>query len=131
MQEYSNELAELVRAFYPGRTVKTGVTGLEDLSPKNTVFRFMFQTLGDEVIIKIEFSKGMDNAEFFTKTYKLESNISQIEKRRTIKNYMKLMLYDILVDDTGRCLDWGALTGVRPTKIVHGTWKKAWINRKS
>ena len=66
----------------------------------------MFQTLGDEVIIKIEFSKGMDNAEFFTKTYKLESNISQIEKRRTIKNYMKLMLYDILVDDTGRCLDW-------------------------
>lgn len=120
VQEYSNELAELVRAFYPGRTVKTGVTGLEDLSPKNTVFRFMFQTLGDEVIIKIEFSKGMDNAEFFTKTYKLESNISQIEKRRTIKNYMKLMLYDILVDDTGRCLDWGALTGVRPTKIVHG-----------
>ena len=91
-----------------------------DLSPQDLIFRFVFQTLRDEVIIKIEFSKYKDKDEVFTEIYELGSNISQIEERRTIKNYMKLMLYDILVDITGRCLDWGALTGVRPTKIVHG-----------
>jgi coproporphyrinogen dehydrogenase HemZ len=120
IQEYSNELAELIRAFYPGRTVKTYFTSLGDLSPQDLIFRFVFQTLRDEVIIKIEFSKYKDKDEVFTEIYELGSNISQIEERRTIKNYMKLMLYDILVDITGRCLDWGALTGVRPTKIVHG-----------
>jgi len=59
--------------------------------------------LRDEVIIKIEFSKYKDKDEVLTEIYELGSNISQIEERRTIKNYMKLMLYDILVDITGRC----------------------------
>ena len=37
-----------------------------------------------------------------------------------VKNRSKLLLYQALEEITGRCLEWGCLTGIRPTKIVHG-----------
>lgn len=44
---------------------------------------------------------------------------SEIEKKRILKRYAKLSLYKALVAFTGKSLPWGALTGIRPTKLAY------------
>ena len=44
---------------------------------------------------------------------------SEIEKKRLIKRYAKLSLYKAVSAFTGVKLPWGALTGVRPTKLAY------------
>ena len=44
---------------------------------------------------------------------------NQIEEKRLTKRFSKLSLYRALVDFTGISLPWGALTGVRPTKLAY------------
>lgn len=39
------------------------------------------------------------------------------EERLSVKNDLKIGLYDMLVEITGQELPWGSLTGIRPTKI--------------
>ncbi len=43
----------------------------------------------------------------------------EIERKRLIKRYAKLSLYKALVRFTGKELPWGALTGIRPTKLAY------------
>ena len=41
-----------------------------------------------------------------------------LNDRRSYKNVLKKLLYEILSDLTGETLPWGTLTGVRPTKLI-------------
>lgn len=43
----------------------------------------------------------------------------ELERKRYIKRYAKLSLYDFLSDVTGKTLPWGALSGIRPTKLYY------------
>jgi len=43
----------------------------------------------------------------------------KIEEKRIIKRYAKLSLYKALSALTGKSLPWGALTGIRPTKLAY------------
>lgn len=43
----------------------------------------------------------------------------ELERKRYLKRYAKLSLYDFLSDVTGKKLPWGALTGIRPTKLYY------------
>ncbi|HEX3077962.1 MAG TPA: hypothetical protein VHQ24_13965 [Lachnospiraceae bacterium] len=40
------------------------------------------------------------------------------EERKSKKNVLKRLLYDVLEQQTGRTLSWGTLTGIRPTKLA-------------
>lgn len=40
--------------------------------------------------------------------------------KRGYKDGFKRFLYNVLSKDTGKCLPWGNLTGIRPTKIAYG-----------
>ncbi len=42
-----------------------------------------------------------------------------LEEKRLQKRYLKLSLYKALSDFTGEKLPWGALTGIRPTKLAY------------
>lgn len=44
----------------------------------------------------------------------------EIEEKRLTKRYAKLSLYKALSAYTGKILPWGALTGIRPTKLAYG-----------
>ncbi len=44
----------------------------------------------------------------------------EIEEKRLTKRYAKLSLYKALSAYTGKVLPWGALTGIRPTKLAYG-----------
>lgn len=43
----------------------------------------------------------------------------EIEKKRLVKRYSKLSLYKALAKFYGKDLPWGALTGIRPTKLAY------------
>lgn len=46
------------------------------------------------------------------------------ERKRLIKRYAKLSLYKAMAQYTGVNLPWGALTGVRPTKLAYSELKR-------
>jgi len=48
----------------------------------------------------------------------------QIEKKRLVKRYAKLSLYKALSKYFGKDLPWGALTGIRPTKLAYQQMEK-------
>ena len=43
----------------------------------------------------------------------------EIEFKRYARRFAKLALYEALRAETGRCMPWGALTGIRPTKLAY------------
>lgn len=43
----------------------------------------------------------------------------ELERKRFVKRYAKLGLYEFLSELTGKTLPWGALTGIRPTKLFY------------
>ena len=47
-----------------------------------------------------------------------------IEKKRLVKRYAKLSLYKVLSRYYGKDLPWGALTGIRPTKLAYQQMEK-------
>ena len=49
---------------------------------------------------------------------------NELEEKRYIKRYAKLSLYKALSDLTGINMPWGALTGIRPTKLAYTELKK-------
>ncbi len=49
---------------------------------------------------------------------------SELEEKKLTKRYAKLSLYKALERKTGLSLPWGALTGIRPTKLAYDTIEK-------
>ena len=49
----------------------------------------------------------------------IPDSLTQIEKKRYLKRYAKLSLYKALSQFYGKNLPWGALTGIRPTKLAY------------
>lgn len=48
----------------------------------------------------------------------------ELEEKKLTKRYAKLSLYKALERKTGLSLPWGALTGIRPTKLAYDTLEK-------
>ena len=129
--EYANELAELARAFYPGLSVKGGGLEFDDFTNEEVIIKCDYQFFDDSderIEITIEYFKGLGQQRTFTQSQQVHKGIAPNDRKRIIKNDIKLMLYQVLEKLTGRSLDWGALTGIRPTKIVHGLLDKGLDN---
>ncbi len=64
--------------------------------------------------------KAEINGEQKQKNYSYAKNYSgALDKKRHVKRYAKLSLYDFLSDVFKVDLPWGALTGIRPTKLYY------------
>ena len=84
---------------------------------------------------EISFGEGEKSAENKTKNCELNFTVSSgnlikkyayksvfedfIDEKRKVKRYAKLSLYNFLCEKFGVTLDWGALTGIRPTKLYY------------
>ncbi len=64
------------------------------------------------------------NGKVFAYGNLVKSNLTEIEKKRLIKRYSKLSLYKALSRLLGVELPWGALTGIRPTKLAYQQLEK-------
>ncbi|MBE7086937.1 MAG: coproporphyrinogen dehydrogenase HemZ [Clostridiales bacterium] len=64
----------------------------------------------------------------------LGKNLSSIEEKRLLKRYAKLAVYKALSKFFDKTLPWGALTGIRPTKLAYqqleseGEFKDFFVN---
>lgn len=121
---YANELAELARAFFPGTIVKIAAEDSNEFTDKSLVIKCHYKRTKGHVEIRIEYEGAPKGGGSLSQEHEIDVNLSSIEEKRLVKNYMKLMLYQLLEELTGRSLEWGALTGIRPTKIVHGLMDK-------
>lgn len=107
---FEYDVHSLVKAFYPGDTVK--VLTPETLEAKKAEM---------EQHIKIEIELKEDGAEISIGG--ISSSWTYPGERKDSKAYkdmFKRFLYRVLAESTGKKLPWGNLTGIRPTKIAMG-----------
>jgi coproporphyrinogen dehydrogenase HemZ len=71
-----------------------------------------------DVIKKIN-CNSITNTTNANKPYDSHSKVHYKKNRQIIKNGMKGCVFDLLVKVTGKHPKWGAMTGIRPVKIVH------------
>ena len=59
------------------------------------------------------------DGEAFSYADKIPKTNSEMEEKRYIKRYAKLSVYKAISEKTKQIMPWGALTGVRPTKLAY------------
>lgn len=52
-------------------------------------------------------------------SYKVELVEDEVKDKKSIKQALKKVVYDLLVELTGKEMPWGILIGIRPAKLVH------------
>ena len=87
---------------------------------------------GEKLTIKHRFKEGEGklvntvtvNGKVFAYGNVVKSFEDEIEKKRLVKRYAKLSLYKALAKFFNKELPWGALTGIRPTKLAYQQMQK-------
>lgn len=101
--EFKNDLYDIMHLYYPDLV----------LNEEDEV------VLTHELILKddIEENHFDLNGNKYSEQAILPKFRSELKKKRVIKRNIKLSLYKLLVNITGKTMPWGSLTGIRPTKI--------------
>ncbi|MCH5148247.1 MAG: coproporphyrinogen dehydrogenase HemZ [Clostridiales bacterium] len=86
---------------------------LRAFNAENEDFTHYFSCSGGEILNCIEYCGKIYD---FAEKYETED---ETELKRLIKRASKLAFYKILSEAKGRHLAWGALTGIRPTKLAY------------
>lgn len=111
---FEYDVNSIVKAFFPEESVKviTPETGQEkrDSWEKDLKLEILFREDGARVNSWLE-----PDMQIWDWTYDKAA-----EEGDTYKNGFKRFLYRSLSDVTGKELPWGALTGIRPTKLSYG-----------
>ena len=120
VQDYNNDLRAMIMAFFPGEKIKD-----YDKAEKNNLVnqsgedkekvRFMLSAhFNDNETTEV--SLDLINDDLSGKNRYLVKG--DYKDRKVFRNHLKLSVYRLLSEYTGRKLPWGDLTGVRPTKIA-------------
>ncbi len=101
--KFEYDIHSLVKAFYPESEVKV-INNRDDISENASVFSVLY---------------GENSFSFFEDgTELLRVPVKPGSTRTEEKNAVKRLVYLSLSKKTGKTLDWGDLTGIRPTKIA-------------
>ena len=136
---YVNEIVELVKVFYPKELVVSSEyieiqakKKRKRIDEKYKEFDFI-----NDMVLEIGYKFDQNSFVFFAyfkKSDKLiyehkesypnkkdedEALSNNSSNKRFIKNGLKACVFDLLVKATGKHPKWGAMTGIRPVKIVH------------
>ncbi|MBO4412592.1 MAG: coproporphyrinogen dehydrogenase HemZ [Clostridia bacterium] len=99
LEKYEYDYNEVINVFFPK---------FDGENKHNITLNINENKTGFNLNIKID-----DNLYSFS--YNFKTNTPELE----IKKWSKIFLYDALSSFTGKTFEWGALTGVRPTKIAY------------
>ena len=105
-EKFNDELLLVVKLFFP----------VEEIENLNLNFNINYQLNNDQLSYTISITGD------YTKENSATVNLtkSQLSKAdKYIKRYLKISLYDMLVQLTGKTMPWGSLTGIRPTKLFY------------
>lgn len=109
---FEYDIHALVKAFYPACEVKVSVTNEEKESSGPGLPDLNILFTREAVLISL-MGEGEGAASFTGKKVEITEDMPRPE----VKNRLKLLLYVMLSEHTGKQLPWGTLTGIRPTKI--------------
>ncbi|MBQ9234804.1 MAG: coproporphyrinogen dehydrogenase HemZ [Lachnospiraceae bacterium] len=132
VQDYNNDLRSMLMAFFPGEKIEdydkaikhafVNQNGTDEEKERLVLWTFFEvektylalldnpdKLLDADTVIKNIIKNGRDNTVIAEGDYK---------NRKSFRNHLKLSVYRLLSEYTGRKLPWGDLTGVRPTKIA-------------
>lgn len=114
--DFIQEICELVRAFFPNERVEAS----DAPAPSGMALEYGWHRRDPETIA-LYVRYALDGAVWkeIQDCKPLEAAGDLLRMRRRLKNYLKLAAYDLLSEFQGRGLPWGALTGIRPAKILH------------
>ena len=119
-EENEYDVYAMVTSFYPEQGIKVVIEDSESENGEmdadgsaDTIFASLSQEKSERGFIRFVSGEIIArDALFVFKTAE--------EELTAVKRQWKLFLYDTLSEYTGRTLPWGALTGVRPTKLIMG-----------
>lgn len=116
---FAHELAELLRAFMPDKKVNILETQnsltVSDLRVDVNIFKD-----NQEVYVCSRLLKAGELVDEASESLVLSNLIcNELLERRYIKNAAKRCVYDMISQFIDKELEWGILTGIRPTKIVN------------
>lgn len=119
-EENEYDVYAMVTSFYPEQGIKVVIEDSESENGEmdadgsaDTIFASLSQEKSERGFIRFVSGEIIArDALFVFKTAEEELTV--------VKRQWKLFLYDTLSEYTGRTLPWGALTGVRPTKLIMG-----------
>ncbi len=114
---FHKEIYDVIRTFFPKEKIVKSTNLATDINELLIVCNY-YEAEPETFIFDSEIIKrGICIAEAQI-TSKADCG-SAFELKRTIKNGLKLCVYDLLSKHTGKVHKWGTLTGVRPTRLVH------------
>jgi hypothetical protein len=118
LERFWNDMGEVIQLFYPKES-------LERLKDESMVLR-------DGLVIihqheetesywenKITIIQGDEVAASHCFRSPTRGKENPLDYKRYLKRSLKMSFYSTLKSFTGKRIPWGALTGIRPTKIVH------------
>lgn len=108
--DFEYDIHSLVKAFFPSENVFiTGALTPERQEPEEEIRAWLDIDFGETDIRACWRTKDREPV-------RVQMTPASAD-RLDVKNALKIGLYDMLVQVTGRTLPWGSLTGIRPTKI--------------
>jgi len=115
--EYFNEVSDIIKLFY-GKTKisfhKNSDNNIQDTDLLLTSKIIFDENLSSFTSSYLNLNDGNNKEITYTYTKK-----NQIQDKKEIKIALKISMYKLLSDVTGKKIPWGILTGIRPVKIVH------------
>ncbi len=111
--EYETDLRAMITAFFMGEKLTViHPEAIRDYSRDAFAdWNFVFTALFDEAETKLRIEER-GHVIFSAYTF------GDYTDRKRFRNKLKLAIYKLLKEYTGRSLPWGSLTGMRPTKIA-------------
>lgn len=114
-EEYRAEVFELIRLFLPES--EFSFADYSGIAP--TVFPGLLCNINDS-LNKREITVLLKDDQRTIYKNTMDAGINTEKARKTVIMPLKLLIYEALSSYTGKELPWGVLTGIRPSKIVHG-----------
>lgn len=117
--DFAYDMQSLTKAFYPQEEIK--VVTMSDVVYQGSAIKVKLK----EDSIGISFYEngipilGKENKNLYGKDFvwkKMKEDPIEA-RRKQYKNELKILLYQVLSEVSGKTLSWGTMTGVRPTKI--------------
>lgn len=107
-EDFMYDIQGLCKSFYPSRQIVFGewMEGRAQNADARMVLAVELKEEGVAIVLK----EG-------EKTYCKEA-AAPVSERRVYKNIIKKVLYELLMEVSGKQLPWGTLTGVRPSKLI-------------
>ena len=109
-EDFLNDYMDIIRAFYPHVI-------FDDNSDKVIILNVI--EFSDHKKLDLEISNPFENNNIYKKSINLEEFKTIYGYKSQIKRHSKIVLYDLLSELTNTKLPYGALTGIRPTKLFH------------